>query len=125
MSWQDYVNNLDGTKFVKSAAIIGLDGSIYGKSSTLELEVTEAKTLATNYSNAGHFQANGVVLAQTKFVFLSETERVIRAKKNKSGIHCMKTNSVIIMAVYEEPTTPQEVANVVEKLGDYLVQCGS
>lgn len=126
MSWQDYVDKqLVGTGLVKSAAIIGLDGAIWAKSTDLDLSATESKTFATNYSNAAHFQANGVVLAKTKFVFLSGTETVLRGKKNKEGIHCVKTNTAIIVAIYQEPATPQEVANVVEKLGDYLVQYGS
>ena len=126
MSWQDYVDNqLVGTGLVKKAAIIGLDGAIWAKSTAFDLQAAEGKTFATNYSDLGHFQGNGIVLGGTKFVFLSGTDRVLRAKKNKEGVHCMKTNTAIIIAVYEEPKTPQEVANVVEKLGDYLIQYGS
>ena len=126
MSWQDYVDKqLVGTGLVKKAAIIGLDGAIWAKSSTFDLRAAEGKTFATNYSNLAHFQGNGIVLGGTKFVFLSGIDRVLRAKKNKEGIHCMKTNTAIIIALYEEPATPQEVANIVEKLGDYLVQYGS
>ena len=32
--------------------------------------------------------------------------------------------SGIILSIYEEPTTPQQAANVVEKLGDYLISHG-
>ena len=126
MSWQDYVDKqLVGTGFVKCAAIVGLDGAIWAKSANFDLQAAEAKTFATNYSKVSHFQANGVVLAKTKFVFLSGTDSVLRGKKNKEGVHCMKTKTGIIIAIYEEPTTPQEAANVVEKLGEYLVQYGS
>ena len=114
-----------GTGLVKSAAIVGLDGSVWAKSSKFDLSAAEAKTFATNYSNVGHFQANGVVLAKTKFVFLSGSDRVLRGKKNKEGVHCFKTNTAIVIGIYQEPATPQEVANVVEKLGDYLVSYGS
>ena len=122
MSWQDYVDSqLVGTGLVKWAAIIGLDGTIWAKSAEFDLTAVESKTFATNYSSVEFFQANGLVLAQTKFIFLSATDRVIRAKKNKLGLHCIKTETALIIAVYQEPTTPQEVANVVEKLGDYLI----
>lgn len=30
----------------------------------------------------------------------------------------------IVVAIYEEPTTPQNAASVVEKLGDYLIGHG-
>ena len=126
MSWQEYVDNqLVGTGLVESAAIVGLDGSIWAKTANFDLQAAEAKTFATNYTKVSHFQANGVVLAKTKYVFLSGTDRVLRGKKDKEGIHCMKTNTGIIIAIYGEPATPQEVANVVEKLGDYLISYGS
>lgn len=32
--------------------------------------------------------------------------------------------TAIVVAVYEEPTTPQQAANVVEKLGEYLMGHG-
>ena len=126
MSWQDYVDKqLVGTGLVKCAAIVGLDGSIWAKSADFDLTAAQATTFTTNYSKVAHFQANGVVLGKTKFIFLSGTDRVLRAKKGQEGVHCMKTNTGIIIAVYGEPATPQEVANVVEKLGDYLIQYGS
>ena len=126
MSWQDYVDKqLVGTGLVKKAAIIGLDGAIWAKSSAFDLQAAEAKTFAANYSKVSYFSANGIVLGKTKLIFLSGTDRVLRAKKNKEGLHCMQTNTAIIIAMYEEPATPQQVANVVEKLGDYLIQYGS
>ena len=30
----------------------------------------------------------------------------------------------IVVSIYEEPTTPQQAANVVEKLGEYLMSHG-
>lgn len=32
--------------------------------------------------------------------------------------------SAIVVSIYEEPTTPQQAANVVEKLGEYLMGHG-
>jgi profilin len=107
---------------------------------------SELTTFANNYSSPEFFQANGLTLAGIRFIFLSGTDRVLRAKKNKSGLHCMKTEkgkfellmfpqpntlhmhdinnwilfTAIVVSIYEEPTTPQQAANVVEKLGEYL-----
>lgn len=52
---------------------------------------SELTTFANNYSSPEFFQANGLTLAGIRFIFLSGTDRVLRAKKNKSGLHCMKT----------------------------------
>lgn len=105
---------------------------------------SELTTFANNYGATEYFQANGITLAGTRFIFLSQFERVVRGKKNKSGLHCMKTEkgevvhcvctlsclrlillfAAIVVSIYEEPTTPQQAANVVEKLGEYLMGHG-
>ena len=51
----------------------------------------ELVTFANNYSSPEFFQANGITLSGIRFIFLSGTDRVLRAKKNKSGLHCMRT----------------------------------
>jgi len=48
-------------------------------------------TFANNYSSPEFFQANGITLSGTRFIYLSGNDRVVRAKKNKSGLHCMRT----------------------------------
>ena len=123
MSWQDYVDNqLVGSGSVKSAAIIGTDGSLWAKSPNFNLSSAEIMTVAQNYSNMSYFQSNGITLGGTRFIFLSATDRVLRAKKNKEGLHCIKNQTCIIIGVYEEPVTAPQAATVVEKLGDYLYQ---
>jgi len=125
MSWQDYVDKqLLASGFVNHAAIIGTDGSLWAKSAAFNVTPSELTTFATNYSSPEFFQANGLTLAGIRFIFLSGTDRVLRAKKNKSGLHCMKTEKAIVVSIYEEPTTPQQAANVVEKLGEYLMGHG-
>lgn len=32
--------------------------------------------------------------------------------------------AAVVISLYEEPIQPQQAASVVEKLGDYLVNCG-
>lgn len=125
MSWQDYVDKqLLASGFVNHAAIIGTDGALWAKSANFNVTPAELSAFANNYSSPEYFQANGITLAGIRFIFLSGTDRVLRAKKNKSGLHCMKTEKAIVVAIYEEPTTPQQAANVVEKLGEYLMGHG-
>lgn len=93
-----------------------------------------------------------MTLAGQRYIYLSGTDRVIRAKFGKVGVHCMKTqqgeekdkklfhvfvaqpvllflfstllNIAVIVSTYEEPVQPQQAASIVEKLGDYLITCG-
>ena len=43
------------------------------------------------YSNIDELAMNGVTVAGTRYMFLSADERVVRAKKGTSGVHCIKT----------------------------------
>jgi len=125
MSWQDYVDKqLVDSGFINHAAIIGNDGVLWAKSANFNVTPTELTTFATHYNSPEHFQSNGITLAGTRYIFLSGTDRVLRAKKNKTGLHCIKTEKAIVVSIYEEPTTPQQAANVVEKLGEYLISHG-
>ncbi len=51
-------------------------------------------------------------------------ERAMRFKKLTNGVHAYKTNSGMIIALYEEPILPEQCAQTTEKLGDYLVSAG-
>merc|ERR1711944_240396 len=60
----------------------------------------------------------------SKYMFLSATDRVVRAKKGTSGVHCIKTVQALIVCVYEDPVVPEQAATVTEKLGEYLISVG-
>ncbi|KAK2717472.1 profilin-like [Artemia franciscana] len=125
-SWQDYIDKqLLAGGFISQGAIIGTDGALWAKSDNLNVAQQELVTLATNYANHEYFQANGLTLAGTRYIFLSASDRVIRGKKMKQGIHCIKTEKAIVIGIYDEThCTPQQAANVVERLGEYLMQYG-
>ena len=124
MSWQTHVDNLLADKVIQHAAIIGIDGSVWAKSGAFNMTPGELQTFAANFSKHEFFQSNGITLAGTRYIFLSGAERVVRGKKDKSGIHCFKTEKGIIISVYTEPTAPPQAAGVVEKLGEYLISTG-
>ncbi|MCL4136894.1 UNVERIFIED_CONTAM: hypothetical protein GTU68_032599 [Idotea baltica] len=63
----------------------------------------------------------GVVVEGEKYFYLSGSERVIRCKKGKAGLHAMKTLKSILIAIFEEPVQHPQVATVVESLGEYLI----
>ena len=47
--------------------------------------------------------------------------QVVRCKKGKSGLHAMKTQQAVLIAVYNEPVQHSQVASIVETLGDHFI----
>lgn len=125
MSWQDYVDNqLIASQCVSKACIAGHDGGIWAKSEGFEVTKEELARLVQGFDKQELLTSGGVTLAGQRHIYLSGTDRVIRAKFGKVGVHCMKTQQAVIVSTYEEPVQPQQAASIVEKLGDYLITCG-
>jgi len=125
MSWQSYVDDqLIATKVIKDALICGHDGNIWATSAGFAATPAELKAIITNIGNSDVMAVNGVMLAGTKYMYLSGTDKVIRAKKNTSGLHIMKTVQAVIVCRYTEPVVPEQCATVTEKLGEYLISVG-
>lgn len=59
--------------------------------SLLQVSKEELAKLVQGFEKQDILQSSGVTLAGTRYIYLSGTERVIRAKLNKVGVHCMKT----------------------------------
>jgi len=125
MSWQSYVDDqLLNTKMVTHAVICGHDGNIWATSNNFGVTPDELRALISKYNNTDQLAQSGVTIAQKKYMYLSSTEKVIRAKKGTSGVHAIKTTQTYIVCVYEDPIVPEQAASVTEKLGDYLIQVG-
>jgi len=125
MSWQSYIDDqLMNTGFVKNSAIAGHDGNIWASNAGFNVTTSELKKLLDNYENQDQLAMNGAKFADQKYMFLSKNDRVLRFKKQTSGVHCIKTVQALIVCVYEEPTVPEQCASVTEKLGEYLISVG-
>ncbi|XP_068203232.1 profilin-like isoform X2 [Palaemon carinicauda] len=124
MSWNDYITNqLTGTGNVTKGAIAGVDGSIWAISEGWGLNQKECLSLATGFTNKDALVQAGMMIAGEKFFFLSGDESVIRGKKGNKGVHVSKTNTAIIIGLYEDPIQPGQCATAVEALADYLKTC--
>jgi len=122
MSWQNYVDQqLMGSGLVTKAVIAGHDGTLWAKSNNIEPTREELVKLSSSFADQGNLAMSGVHIGGEKFFYLSGTDKVIRCKKGKSGVHSMKTLQTILVAVFEEPIQHPQVASVVESLGDYLI----
>jgi len=125
MSWQSYVDDqLLNTKMVTHAVICGHDGNIWAKSADFVVTPEELKALISKYADTSLLAQSGITVAGKKYMYLSSTDKVIRAKKGTSGVHAIKTTQTYIVCVYEDPIVPEQAASVTEKLGDYLIQVG-
>lgn len=125
MSWQSYVDDqLLSTKMIKHAVICGHDGNIWASSADFKVTPEELKTLISKYGDTDKLASSGVTIAGTRYMYLSSTDRVVRAKKGTNGVHAIKTQQTYIVCLYEDPVVPEQAATVTEKLGDYLIQVG-
>lgn len=125
MSWQDYVDRqLLSSGCVSKAAIAGLDGHVWAKSDGFEVSKDEILRLVQGFDKVDLLTTGGVTLGGCRFIYLSGTDKVIRAKLGKVGVHCVKTQQAVVISLYDDPVQPQQAASVVEKLGDYLYSCG-
>ncbi len=61
--------------------------------STFLLQVTpeELKVLISKYGDTDKLASSGVTIAGTRYMYLSSTDRVVRAKKGTNGVHAIKT----------------------------------
>jgi len=122
MSWQSYVDNqLMGGGLVQKAIIAGHDGTIWAKSNNIEPSPEELSKLCESFNDQGPLTMSGLVIGGDKYVYLSGTDRVIRCKKAKNGLHAMKTQQAVLVAIFTEPVQHPQVAGVVENLGEYLI----
>jgi len=122
MSWQSYVDNqLMGSGIVEEAIIAGHDGTIWAKSDRVKPSTDELSLLSNSFDDQSKLTMSGLHMSGEKYVYLSGTEKVIRGKKGKSGLHAMKTQQAVLVALFTEPVQHPQVANIVEALGEYLI----
>ena len=51
----------------------------------------ELKVLISKYGDTDKLATSGVTIAGTRYMYLSSTDRVVRAKKGTNGVHAIKT----------------------------------
>merc|ERR1712183_1211192 len=87
MSWQSYVDDqLISTKVIKSAVITGHDGNIWASSAGFPVTAEELKSLLGKYASIDQMAMNGVTIGGVRYMFLSATDRVVRAKSPNTEI---------------------------------------
>ena len=78
----------------------------------MQITAEELRSLIGKFANTDQLAQTGVTVAGTKYMYLSSTDKVIRAKKGTSGVHAIKTTQSEFKAFFFEP-----------KIFDSLTQC--
>ncbi|KAL3677196.1 hypothetical protein R1sor_027144 [Riccia sorocarpa] len=131
MSWQTYVDDhlmcpLPSGSQLASAAITGLDGSIWAQSGTFpDVKPEEITAIISAFDDSSSLAQHGLFLGGEKYMVIQgEAGAVIRGKKGPGGVCIKKTGMAVLIGTYEEPMKPPECNKIVEGLGDYLLDQG-
>ncbi|GIL72381.1 hypothetical protein Vretimale_4145 [Volvox reticuliferus] len=128
MGWDEYITknlmaplNSEGATLT-SAAILGLDGSIWAHSDSFpefqHNEWNKALSALDDTSTAVYIQGD-------KYIKTTADGIRLHARKDKVGFIMRKTNMTIVMGFYTEPDVDARVCSkVIEALGDYLENQG-
>ena len=71
------------------------------------MTTAELQTLLSNYNDNQVLAESGVTIAGVRYMYLSSTDKVIRAKRGQNGIHTIKTTQgtdfMLFLLQYQEP----------------------
>lgn len=129
MSWQEYVdNNLmcvvdsDGNT-LSSAALVGLENSVWAKSPAFPEMTTEEMEVIKGYmadpsTNKGSFTIGGV-----KFMAImsDDPETKLRGAVKEGGCAISKTGKTLVIGIWHKPVLASACNKIVETLAEYLL----
>jgi profilin len=70
--------------------------------------------------HAGELGAKGIHLGEVKYQVVPGDEGVLRGKVKGGGVCIKRTNTALVVGIYEEPVVAGDCNVIVENLGDYL-----
>lgn len=128
MSWQAYVDSsIVGSGKFTAGCILGLDGTVWATSPSLEISPAESVTLIAAFGKpAAEVAKAGLHIAGTKYVLIRHDEgRSIYGRgAGGSGVICVKSGQAVLIGTYAAGEQPGEAAVILEKLADYLISVG-
>ena len=80
----------------------------------------ELRSLIGKYADTSLLAQNGVTIGGKKYMYLSSTDKVIRAKKGTSGVHAIKTTQSNYIFLF--PFTQKNSSFDIEKCEMFLFQ---
>jgi len=123
MSWDAYVQSLQDRGMVHGA-ICGLDGSWFVASEGSKITLDELKVVLNNYGK-DTMHATGVKLGGAKYMYLSSNDFSpfpLRCKKGPGGAHLVKSNTTMMVGIYDQGKKAEEAAVSVESVVESLIK---
>jgi hypothetical protein len=123
MSWDAYVDSLKQRGMV-GGAICGLDGSWFVASDGSKITLEELKSILNNYGKDTMY-STGVKLGGVKYMYLSSADFSpfpLRCKKGANGAHIVKSNTTMMVGIYDESKKAEEAAVAVESVVESLIK---
>ncbi len=140
MSWQEYVDSgLVGSGKISVAALIGQDQAIWAKSSNFPaISTTQIGSILGGFNDPAGLRAEGIRVGDDKVSMINDSpsfhlykyitiradDRSIYGKKGATGIMCIKTKQLLIIAIYDDKTQPGDASKIAEGIADYLISVG-
>ena len=91
----------------------------------MQISRTEIDKILMGMKDPSVFQASGLMCGGVKYMYLSGDDKVCRGKKGTGGVHVSKSNTTILIGVYDESLQPPQAAQLVEKLTAHLESSGN
>lgn len=123
MSWDAYVDSLKQRGMIHGA-ICGIDGSWFVASEGSGITLDQLKAILNNYGKDTMY-ATGVKLGAVKYMYLSSADFSpfpLRVKKGAGGAHIVKSNTTMMVGVYDESKKAEEAAVAVESVVESLIK---
>jgi len=124
MSWEAYVESLKQRGMVHGA-ICGINGDWFVPSEGSNITLDELKVILNNYGS-DVMRANGIRVGGQKYMFLSSQDFSpfpLRGKwKDQGGVHIVKSNTTMMVGVYDNSKKAEEAAVAVESVVESLIK---
>jgi len=117
-------NNLVGTGKVSKAAIVGMDGTIWGVSDNFGLKLDEAAVAAKGFIAKESLLGSGLRFEGEKYFVLQADDERIMGKFGSKGFFIFKSGQAVIISIYEDGVQPEQCSKVTGALADYFKSIG-
>jgi len=120
MSWDDHLNNLKARGLAHAAICDNKGASWFTASAGSNITQDELKKFVANMGNVTTLSTSGIVLGGIKYMYLSGDDETCRGKKGTGGVHMAKSNTTLVVGIYDDAIQPQQAATAVESIADFL-----
>ena len=115
------MDNLCSNNHVTLGAFIGVaDGNLWAKSDAFNIQAQECKQLVQHFKSRDACRLSGITICGVKYLVVNATESSIYAKKAKTGFAAVKTNTCIVLGMYDNEALAGNATVDIEKLARYL-----